>query len=169
MFVRHKLDFYVYYCYQILHFCLILINTGQVFLCLLLSVCLCLRLSLFLAHILDTHTYTYICWYTFTNPSVVQSAGALDYTDCFSAGVLAPPTNKYPGYDTKQFNNDFPVKLELWRIQSTPSLISLPGPLWPGVVKPERVLSLSQIELICLLCCTESLIYLFYSYVRVCF
>ena len=27
--------------------------------------------------------------------------------------------------------------LELWRMQSTPSLPSLPGPLWPGVVAPD--------------------------------
>ena len=32
-------------------------------------------------------------------------------------------------------------------MQSTPSLPSLPGPLWPGVVAPDRVLSKGQIEL----------------------
>ena len=37
--------------------------------------------------------------------------------------------------------------LELWGMQSTPSLPSLPGPLWPGVVGPDRVLSMGQIEL----------------------
>ena len=30
---------------------------------------------------------------------------------------------------------------------STLSLPSLPGPLWPGVVAPDRVLSMGQIEL----------------------
>ncbi len=35
--------------------------------------------------------------------------------------------------------------LELWGMQCTPSL--LPGPLWPGVVALERVLSMGQIEL----------------------
>ena len=34
---------------------------------------------------------------------------------------------------------------------STPSLPSLPGPLWSGVVAPDRVLSMSQIELNCVL------------------
>ena len=34
---------------------------------------------------------------------------------------------------------------------STPSLPSMPGPLWPGVVVPERVLSIGQIELKCVL------------------
>ena len=41
--------------------------------------------------------------------------------------------------------------LELWGIQSTPSLPSLPGPLWPGVVSPDRALCMGQIELNCVL------------------
>ena len=36
--------------------------------------------------------------------------------------------------------------LELWGMQNTPSLPSLPGPLWVGVVAPARVLSTCQIE-----------------------
>ena len=32
-------------------------------------------------------------------------------------------------------------------MQSTPSLSLLPGPLWPGVVAPDMVLSIGQIEL----------------------
>ena len=39
--------------------------------------------------------------------------------------------------------------LELWGMRSTPSLPLLPGPLWPGVVAPERALSMGQIELNC--------------------
>ena len=39
--------------------------------------------------------------------------------------------------------------LELWGMWSTPSLPSLPGPLWPGVVAPDRVLSVGQIEQNC--------------------
>ena len=41
--------------------------------------------------------------------------------------------------------------LELWGIRSTPSLPLLPGPLRPGVVVPDRVLSMGQIELKCVL------------------
>ena len=37
--------------------------------------------------------------------------------------------------------------LEIWGMQSTPSLPSLPDPLWLGVVTPDRVLSMGQIEL----------------------
>ena len=37
--------------------------------------------------------------------------------------------------------------LEHWGMQSTPLLLSLPGPLWPGVVAADRALSMSEIEL----------------------
>ena len=37
--------------------------------------------------------------------------------------------------------------LELWRIWSTQSLPLLPGPLWSRVIVPDKVLSMSQIEL----------------------
>ena len=36
--------------------------------------------------------------------------------------------------------------LELWGMRSTPSLPSLPGPLWPGVVATDCDLSMCQIE-----------------------
>ena len=65
----------------------------------------------------------------------------------FCRGVWPPP-NECPGYDTKQSGGDVPVMLlELWGMQSTPSLSSLPGPPWPGVVAPDRALSMGQIEL----------------------
>ena len=41
--------------------------------------------------------------------------------------------------------------LKLWGMRSTLSLPSLPGPLWPGVVAPDRVLSMGPIELNCVL------------------
>ena len=44
------------------------------------------------------------------------------------------------GYKTKQSDSEFPVILEHWGMQSTFSLPSLPGPLGPGVVVPDRVL-----------------------------
>ena len=47
-----------------------------------------------------------------------------------------------PGYDTKQSDGEVPAMLELWGMRSTPSLPSLPGPLWPGVVAPDRALSM---------------------------
>ena len=56
------------------------------------------------------------------------------------------PTNKCPGYDTKQSDNEARLTLELWRMQSTCSLPSLPGQPWPGVVAADRVLCIGQIE-----------------------
>ena len=41
--------------------------------------------------------------------------------------------------------------LEIWGMQSTSSLLSLPGPLWTRVVTSGRVLSIGQIELSCVL------------------
>ena len=55
--------------------------------------------------------------------------------------------NKCPGYDTKQTDSEVPVMLGLWGMRSNHSLPSLQGPLWPGVVATDKVLSLGQIEL----------------------
>ena len=66
-------------------------------------------------------------------------------------GGKTPLHNQCPGYDTKQFDGEVPVMLELWGMQSTPSLPSLPGPLRPRVLAPDRVLSIGQIELNCVL------------------
>ena len=41
--------------------------------------------------------------------------------------------------------------LELWGMRGTPSLLLLPGPFWPGIVAPDRALSMGQIELNCIL------------------
>ena len=51
---------------------------------------------------------------------------------------VRPPPNECPGYDTKQSDGEVPAMLELWGMRSTPSLPSLPGPLWPGVVAPDK-------------------------------
>ena len=56
-----------------------------------------------------------------------------------------PSPNECPGYDTKQSDGEALV-LEFWGMWSSSSLPSLPGPLWPGVLASDRVLSMSQIE-----------------------
>ena len=56
--------------------------------------------------------------------------------------IRPPPTNEYPGHDIKPFDDKAPVMLEFWGMRSTPSLPLLPGPLWPGVVAPDRALSM---------------------------
>ena len=53
-------------------------------------------------------------------------------------GVRPPTHNESPGYGTKQSDGEVPVMLELWGMQSTPSLPSLPGPHWPRVVAPDK-------------------------------
>ena len=47
----------------------------------------------------------------------------------------------------KKTDGDIPVMLEHWKMRCIPSLPSLPGPLRPGVIAPDRVLSMDQIEL----------------------
>ena len=76
------------------------------------------------------------------NPA--QLAVAEEYTDCIS--VDPTHSNEGPGYDIKQSDGEVSVILEFWGMRSTPSLPSLPGPLFPGVVALERILSLGKIE-----------------------
>ena len=52
------------------------------------------------------------------------------------------PTNECPRYDTKQSDDQVPVMQEVWAMWITSSLPSLPGPLWPRVVAPDKVLSM---------------------------
>ena len=81
---------------------------------------------------------------------MVLSAGAAVYTDCISVEGLDSP-NECSGYDIKQSNSEGPELLELWGIRSIPSLPSLLGPPWSGVVTPNRVLSMCQIKVNCVL------------------
>ena len=57
--------------------------------------------------------------------------------------------------------------LEFWGMRSTPSLPKLPGPLWPGVVTPDRVLSIGQREINCNYAKLNSLKLFFYIYLCV--
>ena len=76
-------------------------------------------------------------------------AAAVEYTDCISAEEKGYPPNGCPGHDTKQSDTEAPEMLELYGMQGTPSLPSLPGQLCPGVVSPDRVLAMGQMELNC--------------------
>ena len=67
---------------------------------------------------------------------------------------LRPPTNESPGYDTKQSNTAVSVTLELWGMRSIPSLPSLPGPLLKLVQETDKVQSMDQIELNCVVMLT---------------
>ena len=66
----------------------------------------------------------------------------VEYTDCISAKGKNPPP-----CDIKQSHGEVPVMLELWGMQTTPSLPSLPSELWLGEVAPDKVLSMGRIKL----------------------
>ena len=53
------------------------------------------------------------------------------------------PDNECPEYYIKQSEGKALV-LEIWGMWSTPSLLSLPHPLWLEVVAPDQVLSMGQ-------------------------
>ena len=102
---------------------------------------------------------------TFILTIIAQLAGTVKYTDCTYTEVEDPAENcpgndtkqvddilpesssSIPKNDSKQYDNDVPVMLELWGMRSTPSLPSLRGQLWLGLVAPDWVLSMGQVEL----------------------
>ena len=51
-----------------------------------------------------------------------------------------------PGYHTKQSDSEAPI-MDIGVMWSTTSLPLLSGSLWPGVVAPDKILSMGQIEL----------------------
>ena len=55
--------------------------------------------------------------------------------------------NECHGYDIKQSDGEAPA-VKLWGIWRTPSLPSLPGPLWHGMAAPQRVVSKGQIAVL---------------------
>ena len=61
------------------------------------------------------------------------------------------PRKEFPGYYSKQSDDEASVMPELWGMQCTTFLPSLPGSLLPGVVAPNMALSMGQIELNCML------------------
>ena len=86
-----------------------------------------------------------ITWFNSANKSIsAQSSEAVKHTHCISAEGRSP--NEYSVYNTKLSVGEVP-NLERWGMQSTPSLALLPDPLWPGVVLPNSVPSMGQIEL----------------------
>ena len=68
---------------------------------------------------------------------MTHSARAAVYTNCIPAEEY-DSRNECPRYDTKQYDGDTQVMLELWVIRSTSLLPSLSGPLCSGVVEPDR-------------------------------
>ena len=69
-------------------------------------------------------------------------AGAVDYIDCTSAeGKDLPPTHTPPTNVLDMTLNNLMVRFQqcysFGGMRRTPSLPSLPGPLWAGVVAPD--------------------------------
>ena len=95
---------------------------------------------------IHTHTHTHnhmivvATRYIFT----AHLAGAVEYWLHLCSGVRSLPTRS-PGYDIKPTDSEAPA-LGIWGMWSTPLLPLLPGPLWPGMVATDRVLSMCQIE-----------------------
>ena len=83
-------------------------------------------------------------------------------------GVRLP----HPRYDIKQSDGEVPVMLKLWGMRCIPSLPLFPGSLWPVMVAPDRALSISKIELDCILmlnwiaCNRTALIFKLYTYAK---
>ena len=51
----------------------------------------------------------------------------------------------------KQSDSEVSIMLEFWGMRCNLLLLSLPGPLRPRVLAPDRVLSIDQIELNCVI------------------
>ena len=60
-----------------------------------------------------------------------------------------PTHNECPDITINKSDGDVPVILEFWGMRSTPSLSSLPCPLWSGVVATDRVLLMGKIQINC--------------------
>ena len=93
--------------------------------------------------------------------NLAQSAGNVEFTDCFSAVGLDSP-NDCLDNDIKQSDGEVPVILGLCGMRTTILLLSLPGPLWLGEVAPDRVLSMD------LNCLTELLEIELFLHLTVC-
>ena len=108
-----------------------------------------IKLCLFIHIYLSTPSVIYLSIHL---SNAAQSSWAAGYIDCTSAAGWHPPPNECSVYDTKQSDVKVPKLLELRGMQGDiPSLLLLPGPLWPGEVAPDRVLSKRQIQLNCVL------------------
>ena len=84
-------------------------------------------------------------FWTNTNSKFVMLPNWLELWNTPTASLQRgkiPTSNEYLGYDTRQSDLG---------MQSTPSLSLLPGSLWPGVGASDRVLSMGQIGLNCIL------------------
>ena len=105
------------------------LRTGHIMMIYLLFSCFCVNLNKsFLRRFCDR---------TILLQREAKSSGAREYTDCISAEGY-DSLKGCPTCNTKQSDGETLVMLELWGMQSTPLLPSLPGRLWPRVIAPDR-------------------------------
>ena len=88
--------------------------------------------------------FIFVCFYYPCNTESLWAGGAVEYTDCICAEGQDSPPMSVPDMTR---NNVMALVLESWGIWNIPPLPLFPGPLWPRVVAPDRVLPLGQIEL----------------------
>ena len=81
----------------------------------------------------------------------LRSRLGLQNTSTASLLMNKPTPDECRRYDTKRSDDEIPVILELCGMQGTTSLPSLPGHLCLGVLTPDKVLSMGQIEVNCVL------------------
>ena len=91
-----------------------------------------------------THTYTHTHTHTRIHIRPV-SWGYNIHRLHLCWGVRPHPVNEFPGYNIKISDGEDPA-LKIWGMWSIPPLPLLPGPLWPGMVVFDWVLSMDQIE-----------------------
>ena len=97
------------------------------------AICIYLRLGRYVYIYLIPSAHIFMLTFTYLSYNVWPSRLGLQNTPiaCLHAvGVIS-----------KQSDSKAPVILELWRMWSSSSLSSLPGPLWPRMVAPDGVLS----------------------------
>ena len=104
-----------------------------------LSIYPSISLFLSLSLSLSIYIYIYICIYISTSIFIYVNAvgwGCKKHQLYFCG---RSHVSECPAYNIKHSDGKAPT-LERWEMWSTPSLLLLPGPLWPGVVSPDKVL-----------------------------
>ena len=81
--------------------------------------------------ILNTHCFPAVIWAHLSFSDI--GWGCKIYRLYLCRGIRPSPIS----------DGEDPMMLELWGLRSTPSLPLLPGPLWPGMVAPDKALSMS--------------------------
>ena len=93
----------------------------------------------------------YSFFYIYEGCSILVWPGQLGLQNTLTASLQRGKISPMSVLDItlKKSDGEASVMLEHWGMHSTPLLLSLPGPLWPGMVAPDRALSMGQIELNC--------------------